>query len=48
MLIKKVHFKTDIQYFDTYSKELSICLKISIDEYIYNIKEEIYDEYADL
>lgn len=33
---------------ETFIKELSISLKISIDEYIYNKKEEIYDEYADL
>lgn len=33
---------------DIFLKELSISLKISINEYIYNKKEEIYDEYADL
>ena len=33
---------------ETFKKELSISLKVSIDEYIYNKKEEIYDEYADL
>ena len=33
---------------ETFIKELSISLKVSIDEYIYNKKEEIYDEYVDL